>query len=169
MKERVISQSSRLQRNRPSNCDWCNGADRQRTLFAFRCTHTRHTRASPRRINPICLLIRARNVERSFDQIFFSPPLSGCYYYLSINTPFIFRFRTEKESNEKIREKKRKKEKKRKGDEGMDPPCSSRIGIGLCCFAFNHHDFQVKCWRRKPAYDEGEGGRKSETPGWMGH
>lgn len=74
----------------------------------------RVTLASPRRINPICLLIRARNVERSFDQIFFSPPLSGYYYYLSI-TPFIFHFRTEKESNEEIRKK------KRKGDEGMDP------------------------------------------------
>lgn len=72
----------------------------------------RVTLASPRRINPICLLIRARNVERSFDQIFFSPPLY--YYYLS-TTPFIFHFRTEKESNEEIRKK------KRKGDEGMDP------------------------------------------------
>lgn len=72
----------------------------------------RVTLASPRRINPICLLIRARNVERSFDQIFFSPPLY--YYYLS-TTPFIFHFRTKKESNEEIRKK------KRKGDEGMDP------------------------------------------------
>lgn len=72
----------------------------------------RVTLASPRRINPICLLIRARNVERSFDQIFFSPPLY--YYYLS-TTPFIFHFRTGKESNEEIRKK------KRKGDEGMDP------------------------------------------------
>lgn len=75
----------------------------------------RVTLASPRRINPICLLIRARNVERSFDQIFFSPPLSGYYYYYLSTTPFIFHFRTEKESNEEIRKK------KRKGDEGMDP------------------------------------------------
>lgn len=74
----------------------------------------RVTLASPRRINPICLLIRARNVERSFDQIFFSPPLSGYYYYYLSITPFIFHFRTEKESNEEIRKK------KRKGDEGMD-------------------------------------------------
>lgn len=73
----------------------------------------RVTLASPRRINPICLLIRARNVLST--KFSFPPPLSGYYYYYLSITPFIFHFRTKKESNEEIRKK------KRKGDEGMDP------------------------------------------------
>lgn len=72
MKERVISQSSRLQRNRPSNCDWCNGADRQRTLFAFRCTYTCHTRISIESIAYLLIRARARNIECSFFRFFFT-------------------------------------------------------------------------------------------------
>lgn len=43
MKEQVISQSSRLQRSRPSNCDWCNGADWQETILTFHYTYICHT------------------------------------------------------------------------------------------------------------------------------
>lgn len=146
MKERVISQSSRLQRNRPSNCDRCNGAGWQRTLL--------------RRISTESI---AYLLNFFFEKNFLFSPLF--YRFPKFDWKLYFKFIS------KQRYTFHSFDREEEEEERWNPFIIPFRGIGgICCFENlkpkdrYRVNFQVKCWRQK-----GAEGRKSETAGWMGH